>query len=212
MAAVYQPGLSGQDDVTIENSTTVGDFQSLLTRAFVLIDRVTQEAERHVHGAEQQFAQVRADLQVLRTQGQQAQAQDRGPKIDLIDVKAMSPATFSGDRVDNFKIWAKKVKAFTNAKLTGYRRALEFAEELPKGTPVDQEVLGAWQWGDAVMADSKLHDMLLLITGGEAQGIVEQVPGRGFEAWRLLNERFNSTGELYTFDKMNAIMKQTHKA
>ena len=100
------------------------------------------------------------------------------------------------------------MKAFTNAKLTGYRRALELAEELPKGTPVDQEVMGAWQWEDAVMADSKLHDMLLLITGGEAQVIVEPVAGQGFEAWRLLNERFNSTGELYTFDKMNAIMKQ----
>ena len=95
------------------------------------------------------------------------------------------------------------------AKLTGYRRALELAEELPKGTPVDQEVMGAWQKGDAVMAGSKLHDMLLLITGGEAQGIVQQVPGWGFEAWSFLNERFSSTGELYTFDKMNAIMKQT---
>ena len=149
-----------------------------------------------MHGADQQFAQVRVDLQVLRTQGQQAQAQDRGPKIDLIDVKAMSPAIFNGDRGDNFKIWAKKVKAFTNAKLTGYHRALEFAEELPKGTPVDQEVLGAWQWGDAVIADSKLDEMLLLITGDGAQGIVEQVPGLGFEAWRLPNERFNLTGEL----------------
>ena len=130
MAASYQPGLSGQDVVNIENSTTVGDFQSLLTRAFSLIDRVAQEAERHVHGSEQQFAQVRMDLQVLRTQGQQtqAQAQDRGPKIDLIDVKAMSPATFNGDHGDNFKIWAKKVKEFTTAKFTGYSRALECAE------------------------------------------------------------------------------------
>ena len=51
--------------------------------------------------------------------------------------------------------------------------------------------------------------MLLSIISGEAVGIAESVPGGGFEAWRLLSVRINSVGEMYTFGKVNAIMKQT---
>ena len=49
--------------------------------------------------------------------------------------------------------------------------------------------------------------MLMMITSGEAAGIVETVPMCGFEAWRLLSVRYNSVVEMYTFDKMKAIMK-----
>ena len=73
---------------------------------------------------------------------------------------------------------------------------------------MDGGVIAGWRWADAVDADSRLHDMLMLVTTGEALGITESVPGRGFEAWRLINVRFNSVGEMYTFDKMNAIMRQ----
>ena len=51
--------------------------------------------------------------------------------------------------------------------------------------------------------------MLLLITSGEAQGIVESVPGQGFEAWRIISVRLNSTREMYTLDRTNSIMKQS---
>lgn len=200
-------GQSGQDDVYIDNAHTVGDFQVIMHRMVALIDRTSQELERTSHGAEQQLAQLRTDLRAM-AQAPQAQARAE-TRLDLIDLKTMSPAAFSGDRGENFKEWAKKVKAFTNAKLTGFRRALESVEQLPRDTPVDSSVLDGWNWSDSTVADSKLHDMLMLITGGEAQGIVESVPGRGFEAWRLISERFNSTGEMYTFDKMNSIMKQS---
>ena len=73
---------------------------------------------------------------------------------------------------------------------------------------VDNQVITGWGWAEAVEADSRLHDMLMVVTVDEALGIVESVPGRGFKAWRPINVRFNSVGEMYTFDKMSAIMHQ----
>ena len=93
--------------------------------------------------------------------------------------------------------------------MPGYRQALETCEQLGKDSPADRSVIDDWRWGEALEANSRLYDMLMLVTSGEAIGIFESVPGRGFEAWRLLNVRFNSVGEMYTHDKMNAIMKQS---
>ena len=49
--------------------------------------------------------------------------------MELIDMKSMSPATVSGTKGEHFKAWSKHVKAYTNAKLTGFRDALEAAEK-----------------------------------------------------------------------------------
>ena len=70
-----------------------------------------------------------------------------------------------------------------------------------------------WNWAPCLVADKKLHDMLMLITGSgsDAQSLVESVEGQGFEAWRLLNNRYNAVGEMYTFDKMNSLMHQVRE-
>ena len=81
--------------------------------------------------------------------------------------------------------------------MTGFRRALEAVDKLPKDQQVDQKVFSGWDWKDAVEADSKLHVWLLMVTAGEALIIVESVPSQGFAAWRLLGQRFNVVGELY---------------
>ena len=93
------------------------------------------------------------------------------------------------------------MKSYTNAQLPGYRQAIESRENLGKDSPVDRTVIDSWLSGKALEANCRLHDMLMLVTSGEAIGIVESVPGRGLEAWRLLNVRFNLVGEMYTYDK-----------
>ena len=205
--AAMQSGESGQDDVSIGNANTVGDFQTLIARLDVRIDQLENELAMQGSGTEQQLATIRVDVRTLQQAGGGAQA--GGAKFDLVDTKNMSPTVYSGKRSDNFKVWAKRVKAYTNAKLPGYRKVLDEIEKLGKDTPVDQHILNSWNWSEGVAADSKLHDLLLIITSEEALGVVESVEGRGFEAWRLLNLRFNSVGELYTYDKMNSIMKRT---
>ena len=197
-------GQSGSADVTIENVHTIGDIQIILSRAFNLIDSLSTEIDTNANNVENQLRQLRVDIAGLS--GGRAQGEER---FDLVDTKAMSPTLFNGFKTENFKVWAKKVKAYCNGKLDGYRHALELSERMGKDNQVDSSVISGWNWNKGVAADSKLHDMLVLSTGGEAQGIVESVPGRGFEAWRLLNVRYNSVGELYTYDKINSIMHQT---
>ena len=116
----------------------MGDFQIILHRIVQLIDRQSGEIERTTHGTEQQLAQVRIDLQTLSQRPQASASAD--VRVDLIDLKTMSPTVFSGDRGENFKAWSKKVKAFTNAKLNSYRKALESVEKLPRDHPVDSSV------------------------------------------------------------------------
>ena len=46
-------------------------------------------------------------------------------QFDLLDLKDMKPGGFNGRRTDNFKPWARKLKAYGNGKREGFRRALE---------------------------------------------------------------------------------------
>ena len=80
-------------------------------------------------------------------------------KFDLLDMKAMQPEMFKGRRNDAFKPWARKLKAYCNAKRQGFRKALEWAESQT------QEItdLGPMQWDQAIAADAKLHDFLLML-------------------------------------------------
>ena len=204
-------GQSGSDDVYVENATSVGDFQIILARQSSEIAVLKDEAEKAGTSAEAQLAQLRVEIRMLGLQQQQAPpAAKKDERIELVDVKTMSAAIFNGFKTEVFKLWTKKVRSYANGKFDGYRSALEAVEKLDKDTIVDGSIKASWNWASAEAADSKFYDMLDLITAGEAQGIVESVPGQGFEAWRLLNVRYNSVGEMYTFDKMTNIMHQSH--
>ena len=50
-------------------------------------------------------------------------------KFDLLDMKVMQPENFKGKQAESFKPWARKVKAFCNAKKQGFRKALEWSEK-----------------------------------------------------------------------------------
>ena len=78
-------------------------------------------------------------------------------KFDLLDMKTLQPEVFKGRQSDTFKPWARKVKAFCNAKKAGFRKALEWAE-LQQTEILDPSAMG---WEQATVADEKLHDFLL---------------------------------------------------
>ena len=127
-------------------------------------------------------------------------------KFDLIDMKTLQPETFKGKHNEAFKPWAKKVKAFCNAKKAGFRKALDWAETQA------QEItnLAAMGWPDATAADEKLHDFLLQLCAEEAQVLIDipGMSGRGFEAWRLLTQRYSPTGGQYELDAMLALVQR----
>ena len=166
------------DGPMIDSVTTVADIQTVRHRMLYRIESIESEIISNASGAEQQLASIRVDLRTFQQAPPPSSHYEK--KFDLIDSKTMTPATFGGSRSENFKAWAKKIKAYTNSKLPGYREALDLTEKLHKDKPVDATVKGAWIWPEADEADLRLHEMLLLITSGEAVGIVESVPSRGF--------------------------------
>ena len=128
-------------------------------------------------------------------------------KFDLLDAKALQPDKYKGRRAEAFKPWARKLKAYCNAKRGGFRKALEWAEKQ------QQEItdLSGCPWPDAQLADSKLHDFLLMTLEEDAQVLVEtpELECRGFEAWRMLCLRYDPQGGQYELDAMMALMNLT---
>ena len=149
-------GQSRADDVVIKNATTVGDVSVILNRAFDFMHDTREENESEAQNYEQQLAQLRLEIRMNAVAVGQAQpaGREREDWFELVGVKALSPAVFNGFKTAHFKAWAKKVKAFTNAKFDGYRRALEAYEKMPNDQVVDASVIGSWRWDAAVKADS----------------------------------------------------------
>ena len=90
-------------------------------------------------------------------------------QFDLLDLKEMKPGEFRGRRSENFKPWARKLKAYCNGKRDGFRRALEWAEAQK------QEItdLSGSGWEPAAAADTKLHDFLLQLLVEDALLLVQ---------------------------------------
>ena len=125
-------------------------------------------------------------------------------KFDLIDLKEITPDKFRGRKTDNFKPWAKKLKAYCNAKRIGFKGALEWAE---KETSEIQDATGSG-WSEAAAADARLYDFLCNLLEEDALLLIDQphLDGRGFESWRLLVTRFNPSGGAYELDAMMSLM------
>ena len=128
-------------------------------------------------------------------------------KFDLLDLKVMQPEMFKGRRLDAFKPWAWKLKAYCNANRHGFRKAVDGAE--PQAQKIT-DLLGM-NWDHAIMADAKLHVFLLMMLGKDARILVEipDLDSRGFEAWRFLGKRYNPSGGQYAFDAIMALMSLT---
>ena len=61
---------TGADDVAIDNAHTVGNFQTILTRAFDFVHDMRAEKEGEMQNMEQQSAQIRVELRMAAV-GQQ---------------------------------------------------------------------------------------------------------------------------------------------
>ena len=202
MASAGAAGTSGRPDVLIENAETVGDFQAIFTRSFDQTAYLNTEIEALKLELENKVSMIE---RLITAMGAGGGGGGRGG-TQLVNDKTMGPTTFCGLKHESFKTWVKQVKAYTNVKKAGFRKSLEAAEK--SKVPIDDYVITAWQWAPAAEMNTSLHDLLLLITSGDALGIVEPYPGEGYEAWRRLSERFDSLSETYTYEKMNSMMRQ----
>ena len=131
----------------------------------------------------------------------------RKQHCDLLDLKAMKPTTFKGDRNEKWKPWARKTKAYCNAKHPGFRSALEWAEKQ------QTEILtfAGCPWNRAEAMDSSLYEFMCQCLGGHAV-LLADTPGmedRGFEVWRKAHALYSPHGAYYETDMLQNLMSQT---
>ena len=126
--------------------------------------------------------------------------------MQLVDVKTMQPVIFSGKFQESYKHWAKKVKAFCNARKPGFRQALDWAEL--ETNPIDADSMKMLNWDAAEHATGKLYDLLIMLLADDPLILVENHPNNGFEAWRALSRRYDPVGEQFTFDRMTSLLSR----
>ena len=112
---------------------------------------------------------------------------------------------YGGDQ-KSYRQWAKRLSAFCNSKVDGFRVALVWAEKIQN--PITDEDLRNTGWDQIHKANTKLFDLLSLVTNGDALRKVETTPGeaQGFEAWRRLARQYMPTSRLTRIDRLNALM------
>ena len=128
--------------------------------------------------------------------------QGDGPRWNLEHKGALKE--YNGDK-KTYRPWAKKVMAFCNSKADGFRKTLIWAEKMQH--PITDGDLGATGWPNIMHANTKLYDLLSLITSLDALAKVEATPGesQGFEAWRRLARQCMPTSRLTRIDRLNQI-------
>ena len=112
----------GNERNLINGITNIGDVQAILLSLLQRIEASEYEIGSNASGAEQQLAAIRVDMR--NVQNKVGNGGSGAKNLELVDSKSMAPTAFTGAREENWKMWAKKVKAYTNAKLPGYREAL----------------------------------------------------------------------------------------
>ena len=129
---------------------------------------------------------------------------ERELQINLINTKQMAPKVFAGKPEENFKTWAKKLRAYCNGSRPGFRGLLKWIEE--QKTPIDPQNIDI-EWKYKNVANEVLHDFLVLHTSDDALVIVELQGENGLEGWRQLNRRYDPIGESYAIDQMGHLIE-----
>ena len=153
--------------------------------------RVLQERADDIRGLEKSIANL------LRRQKKDC---------DLLDLKAMKPATFGGARTDKWRPWARRIKAYCNAKEAGFRKAMEWAEKESS----EIASLDRCPWDRAADVDEIFYEFLSQSLSGHAALLLDrrEFEGRGFEIWRRLHATYSPVGAQYETDMLQSLMDQ----
>ena len=189
----------GPQNLEEELRGLIGVLQSQVERIAARLDSTDQYNIQII-------ADVRAQMQSIA-----AGAMTRSPKeIRLLSDKDIKPGFFNGGPKEDFKEWAKKTKMFLNLKCDTFRAVLTWAEQ-QKDQITDEDV-DLLDWRDRREGDTKLHDYLCSVLDLEPLTIAERTPGKGLEAWRRLNKRFDPHGGQHDMDRYEALVYNVKKA
>ena len=128
-------------------------------------------------------------------------AKSGGERVRLVDTRGIGrPSNFgTGDEKvleKTFPIWQRKLQNYVVSVYPDLQPAMEWA--VMQGSPItDADINDAYgdaadaldEFSDAQDKDHQLYSVLTQVTEGEANDIVCNSRGSGFEAWRKLTRR-----------------------
>ena len=119
----------------------------------------------------------------------------------------MKPSVFKGERTEKWKPWARRIKAYCNAKQAGFKKAIEWAEK--ETTEITS--LSACPWNRAADLDAVFYEFLSQSLAGHAALILDRrdLEDRGFEVWRRAHAMYSPVGAQYETDMLQSLMDQS---
>lgn len=115
----------------------------------------------------------------------------------------MIPENFSDPDKQNFRQWSRTVKSYCGGRRRGFMEAMGWAE---LQNVVDDETMATVRWDGGHEANYLLSELLIQLTGEEANLIVEECGNNGFDAWRKLCSRFDSYSKKHELDRIDKFM------
>ena len=130
----------------------------------------------------------------------------RKSNFDLLDVKAMQPDKFKGERTEKWRPWARRIKAYCTAKSPGFKKAIEWAEK----QSIEITSLASCPWDRATETDAIFYEFLTQSLAGHAALLLDRrdLEERGYEIWRRLHATYSPVGAQYETDMLQSLMSQ----
>ena len=97
--------------------TRFDQLQTMYTNLQQAHDKLRDDAGRVINEKADQIGELERSIANL----------NRRHGCELVDLTAMKPANFEGKRGECWRPWARKVKAYCEAKQHGFKKALDWA-------------------------------------------------------------------------------------
>jgi len=173
-------------------ATLTAQVQQTEVRAVASEQRATAAEQNAAVGAAG-TAEVGRALQALPA-AIAAAAQTHSTSRTLVDPKGLGkPASFDNKEA-SFLAWSRKTESYVSSVFPTMRRVMTWAAEQDTTVAVDDITLefGDISGAQAMEFDEQLHAVLMALTTAESFDLVlGSGPGRGSEAWRKLNKRWD---------------------
>eukprot|EP00973_Karenia_brevis_P053368 7416242-Karenia_brevis.AAC.1 len=153
-----------------------------------------QLRENHPPGVAQRILEI--EQRILALEGKAEFKDTRSGLAKIFDGKnpRLLPPTFAKEEgFKTFRKWATQVETYVELADPRARQAMKIAED--KDITITEEIESKYS-----EQNMQLHGLLMMLTDGEAQNIIEANPKKGISGWRQLHERWNKR------TKMSSVM------
>jgi len=111
-----------------------------------------------------------------------------------VDNKGLGKPQMFSNREDDFRVWHRKVSNFICSQYREVREILKYCEVQDAVIDLDDLALQFDGISEEIIKElnDRVHECLMSLTDGESNDLVYNAgEGQGFDAWRLLQKRWD---------------------